>query len=151
MVIRKTNVTNAAMALLFAGALAWTSIAAAATGDLEAHLDRPVIRDGETVTLVLRHRGDDGMRAAPDLSPLRKDFYVLGSQQSQRTTVVNGTLDRSIDWILSLAPHRTGDLTVPAIRWGDATSDPVRVRVVDGAETDSAGGAAGSPDLFVDA
>jgi hypothetical protein len=70
-----------------------------------------MIRDGETVTLVLRHHGDDGRRTAPDLSPLRQDFDVLGSHQSQRTTVVNGTLDRSVDWIVSLAPHATGSRT----------------------------------------
>lgn len=154
MVIRRMgNATRVAVvvALLFASFVAWASIAHAATDGLEVHVDREVIRDGETVTLVLRYRGDDGARAAPDLSPLRKDFDVLGSQQSQRTTIVNGMLDRSIDWIVSLAPRATGNLTVPAIRWGGATSAPVDVRVIDGSTPGPPGAAAEPPDLFVEA
>jgi hypothetical protein len=125
-------------------ALSVTAVAAAPT--LTAQLDRQVLREGETVDLMLRYSGGQP-QAAPDLSVLEGDFEILGTQQGHRTTIVNGHRESSADWVVTLLPRTTGELTVPAIRAGDVSSAPVRLEVL---ERDVSATRGDSPDLFVE-
>lgn len=82
----------------------------------------------ETVRLTLRadgaSRGD-----APDLSPLEKDFEVLGTQTSSRIRIVNGRTTSLLEYQINLRPRRTGEITVPRLKMGDQTSAAIRLVV----------------------
>ncbi|MBY0278536.1 BatD family protein, partial [Candidatus Binatia bacterium] len=89
-------------AALCVTALVPPAVARAAAGSLEASITPKVVDDGDTVRLTLRLRGD-APAAGPDLSPLQRDFDVLGSQQSQRVSIVDGEVDatRELEILLS--------------------------------------------------
>jgi hypothetical protein len=112
---------------------------------VRAELDRNRIAANETLTL--RLTADGRLSGEPDLQGLQADFEILSRGQSERMSVVNGAVSHSREWTLELAPKRTGRLEIPALVWGDATSEPVALDVI---EDDSPGGAAaGLKPIFV--
>lgn len=101
---------------------------------LEARLDRSEIALGETVELRLR-LAEDPARAGrsaeevPDLTPLIDDFDLLDLTQSFRTRITNGQREASIEWQLTMAPRHAGEIQVPELRIGSATSQPLSLEV----------------------
>lgn len=149
----------AASALLLALAIASQAVAAAT---LEARVDRQVVRAGETLRLTLRY-GGDAPPARPDLRPLADDFEILGTEQSQHVSVVNGRVEQTREIDVLLSPLHSGTLTIPSLEAGDLATAPLTLTVLDagaaslgaGARPDDATAAAalpdGTPDLFVQA
>lgn len=106
--------------------LIYGAVANAAT--LEATLDRTRTIEGESLTLSIEASGDN--QDSPDLSPLHKDFEVLGQSQSTRMTILNGATETTREWRITLIPKRIGTLTVPAISVGSIASDPIQLQVL---------------------
>jgi hypothetical protein len=108
-----------------------TRAALAATGAFEASVDPQIVDAGDPVRLTLRFHGDaPGTR--PDLSPLTRDFDVLGSQQSQRVSIVNGAIEQTRELQILLSPKHDGEIEIPALHAGDVASEPLRLTVRDG-------------------
>ena len=114
--------------------------ALAAAGSFEASVTPKVVDEGDPVRLTLRF-GGDAPAAPPDLSPLEKDFEVLGSQQSQRVSIVNGDVEQTRELEILLSPKHGGEIEIPALRAGDLATAPLYLTVRDG----SAGNAQGAP------
>lgn len=127
-------------AVLCLAAFTVPALARAAAGALEASITPKVVDDGDTVRLTLRFRGD-APAARPDLSPLQRDFEVLGSQQSQRVSIVDGEVDATRELEILLSPKRAGDIEIPALQAGDLATEPLRLTVRDA----GAGNAPASP------
>jgi len=121
------------LSLLLGLTLAGRAVAA----DLHAQLDRSRVAEGDTLTLLLSAPGD--AQGSPDLTPLEKDFDVLGQTQSSRVSIVNGRSSSSRDWRLTLAPKRSGRLQVPVIHLGSLSSAPLQVEVVPASQADRSG------------
>lgn len=136
---------RSAIVLASIAVLPLSLVAAAPT--LTARLSHDVVREGETVDLLLRYAGGYPSEA-PDVSALAKEFEIVGSRHSRRATVVNGLAESSFDWVVTLIPRGVGEVTVPAIRAGNASSLPLTLTVLDGATSTATGEA---PDLFVEA
>ncbi len=98
--------------------------------DVQATLDRSTIYDGETVTLTIEASGKDES-GEPDLTPLKKDFEVLGTRSSQRIEIINGRRSDSRQWQVELAPGKTGTLEVPALKVGHSKTRPVTLKVLE--------------------
>lgn len=98
--------------------------------DVRATLDRSTIYDGETVTLTIEVSGKDES-GEPDLSPLNKDFEVLGTSSSQRIEIINGRRSDSRQWQVELEPRKTGTLEVPALKVGRSATRPVTLKVME--------------------
>jgi hypothetical protein len=167
----RTVTTARAIALAIAVAVGLPAAARAAT-DVEARVSQREVREDDTLQLLVRATGDAPERA-PDLSPLDADFDVLDTRQSRRIAIVNGRSELSVDWIVTLAPRKTGRLAIPALHVGAAATEPLSVEVLPAAPAGagSAGSAAsggvaspagaghaaqtappgGSSDLFVEA
>jgi hypothetical protein len=122
-----------------AGALAVAQQAPA----LNANVDRPVIRDGESVTYVLR--ADGAVRGEPDDAPLTRDFDVIQRSSSSRVQISNGQTSQVTEWQFQLMAKKSGEFTIPAMRVGDRQSNPVAVRVL---PPDTSANAAG--DIFME-
>ena len=120
---------------------------------LQAALSRDQVRVGETVDLLLRYRPDGASAgtAAPDLAPLQRDFRILDTRQSQRTVIVNGRRDASLDWVVTLTPRQAGATTVPALQVGDASSEALPLHVAAAPTPSARAAAADLPDLFLEA
>jgi len=144
----KTTVSAAALSIALA-------VPAFAAG-LSARVDSGTVAQGDTFQLTLTTNGQAD--ANPDLTPLQKDFDILGTSQSSSTQIINGKRSQSESWIVSLSPRSTGTLEIPAITAGSLSSTPVAIKVVDAGSMPKATGTSainlsatlkdGSPFLF---
>lgn len=103
--------------------LAWPLAA-----EITVSIDRDPVRVDEsfTVTFEAEGRVDD----KPDFSPLERDFELLGSTQSNTFSMRNTEITRLRSWTIRLLARRTGEIEIPAIKFGRDHSLPVTVRVV---------------------
>ena len=83
---------------------------------VSATLDRSTIAAGDTVTLTIEAEGQHTQGAQPDLSPLRKDFDILGTSTSQQMQIINGRMSSSASLRVELEPKRGGTLEIPALK-----------------------------------
>jgi len=138
-----------------AAAIAMIAIACAfqpsmASG-LRSSVNTTQVRFGDQFELRLT-ADSSAATAAPDLTPLREHFQILGTGQSSRTNIINGRRSDSFSWVITLTPNEKGRLTIPAITAGNISSDPVTIEVVDAGVLPTGASAAGeiSIDVTVD-
>lgn len=113
--------------LLTLGGL-WIFWINAGAAELTATLDRNAIHQTETVQLTISLHGDSASGGL-DLKPLMPDFEVLGSAQSNQVSIINGHADQQLQWQLTLAPRRAGNITIPALSVGSLRTSPLRLTV----------------------
>lgn len=115
---------------LMPAALLWLLLGASVRADqLSAEVDRSQLQLGETLQLVLEFSGNTGQ--GPDLSPLQQQFEILGRSQRSMVSWVNGVQTSSTAWIIQLAPKSSGQLTIPSLQVGSASSAPLTIEVSD--------------------
>lgn len=113
---------------LMPAALLWLLLGASVRADqLSAEVDRSQLQLGETLQLVLEFSGNTGQ--GPDLSPLQQQFEILGRSQRSMVSWVNGVQTSSTAWIIQLAPKSSGQLTIPSLQVGSASSAPLTIEV----------------------
>ncbi|MDQ1363741.1 MAG: hypothetical protein QG652_1603 [Pseudomonadota bacterium] len=101
------------------------STANAAT--ITAKTGRMNIAIDESFELLFIAEGD--VDKAPDFSPLKKDFDILGQSQGSNVSIINGDFRKSITFTLTLMPKRAGNLLIPAISFGKDHSQPLALSV----------------------
>lgn len=106
-------------------ALAFASLA---FGQVTARVDRNRLVDGETLTLVLQ-TNDSRQSLDTDLDVLANDFMVLDQRSETQMSIVNGQQSAVIRKMVTLEPLRTGKLTIPALKVGAQTTQPIVVYV----------------------
>lgn len=111
--------------------------AGAHAAGLLADPDRTRLGANETLTLRLVAEGQPNDE--PDLSPLEQDFEILSRSNSTRTTIINGDLSQSREWVLELVPRRAGELLIPPLALGAERSQPVPIQVVPADQVSTAG------------
>lgn len=65
----------------------------------------------------------------PDTTPLKADFRILDRHQRMAIQSENGINEGQVTWTFLLAPTKTGNLTIPALRFQDMQSRPIDVTV----------------------
>lgn len=94
---------------------------------IQASLDQTQIGAGNSVQLTLRY---DGITTTePDLTPLRREFDILGTSTSTSVQIGTGGSSESTEVVLTLSPKRTGRLTIPSIAWDGERSAPLSLTV----------------------
>lgn len=83
---------------------------------------------GESFRATLTLDGDSAS-GAPDLTPLKKDFSIVGTERSTSYSIVNGQTSTSSQWILLLMPKRAGMLIVPSIQLGQEKTQALQIEV----------------------
>jgi len=109
-----------------------------------ARLERDRVADGETVRLLIEAGGQVSGR--PDTRPLEQDFDVLGVASGSRVNIMNGRMEASTTWTLTLAPKRTGRLTIPPLEVDGQRTPTLTLEVTQAPVTGSAAGA----DIFIE-
>ena len=105
--------------------LCWNSVALAS---ISTEINRSSIQLGEMFRLVLTIDYPEA-GGAPDLSPLQKDFTIVGTERSTAYTIVNGETHSVHQWIVLLMAKTTGTFVVPSIRIGTLESTAGKIEV----------------------
>jgi hypothetical protein len=123
--------------------------AAPALAGIRASLDASRIASGDTVQLTLEHEGHTS--GQPNLTPLQRDFDILGTSSGTTYELINGSASEKTEVVLTLAPKVTGHLTIPALSWDGEQSQPLTLTVTGpgGAGRPGAGGAAPAAKTFI--
>ncbi len=103
--------------------------AAAQAASLTAAPDRFVVTAGETFDLVLSLTDGESWQP-PDVSALTRDFDIVDRRRASHAAMVNGKPVHVDQWVMTLAPKRTGTLTLPSLTVGGLASPPAQVQVV---------------------
>ncbi|WP_024889253.1 BatD family protein [Luteimonas huabeiensis] len=119
-------------------ALLWP--AAGAHAQVRAWLDRDRIALGETATLNVE--SEQAGAPAPDWSPLERDFRLSAHTSTRQVEIVNGRQRARTLHAVALEPRRAGELRIPALAVGSATTAPLTLSV---GPPDSAPARAGEP------
>ena len=98
-----------------------------AHAEVVARTDTRTVDLNESFTLGLEV--DTHLDMEPDLTVLDAEFYRGQVSQVTNATYVNGDLTRSRTWSISLRPKITGTLTIPPIRVGNESSQPITIIV----------------------
>ena len=107
-----------------------------AMAEVRAHLDRDRVYVGDPVTLVIESSGASS--GDPDLSPLKKDFRVLGTATSTQFSFVNGRTSNRTTWTVQLGPLQLGKLRIPPIQVGAEQTTALELEVTEVPEQVSA-------------
>ena len=118
---RATQIFTLTMILL----VFWSTSQAA---EVSAKLDRSSAVVGETITLTLQ-TGDTDQSLDTDLSGLESDFDVLDRRSETQMSFVNGRKTAYVRLVVTLEPKRAGNLSIPALTFPGATSEPLTLKV----------------------
>jgi hypothetical protein len=112
--------------------------------------DRTRLYEGEVLTLTVKGSMEIDINLGnlfdfdmsnlpkPDIEKVEPDFEILAQNQQYSIRTVNSRMVGEITWTYQLAPKTTGKLTIPALTFKGAASEPVTVDVVDGSPPDQA-------------
>lgn len=130
-----------------AAVLALLGLAGGAQADTRAWLDRSAVAVGEPVTLNIETDQGTGV---PDYAPLRASFALSDQSSSRQVQVVNGAMTVRALFGVVLTPRQAGELTIPALRVGSASTAPLRLSVSGAAGAGAPGAAQGDASVFVE-
>ncbi|MBF0177620.1 MAG: BatD family protein [Magnetococcales bacterium] len=112
--------------LLLAVSYPGTALAAG----VSARVDQSVLAAGDSLRLTLTLSGDQGRMPQPDLTPLQKDFQVLGSESERNLRIINGHRESTTGLSITLMPLRTGKLTIPSLEVAGMKTTPIAIEVL---------------------
>ncbi|MFV8571357.1 BatD family protein [Marinobacter sp. SBS5] len=116
--------------------------------ELTAEPDRDQLYEGEVLTLTVTgsmnielnlsnlFNFDLSHLPSPNIEQVEPDFEILARNQRYSVQTVNGDMVGEITWTYQLAPTRTGTLTIPPLKFQEATSNPVSIEVISGTPPD---------------
>ncbi len=96
--------------------------------EVSASLDRDRIVQGETVTLVIQ-TNDAQQNLDPSLDALLEDFVLLDRRSETQMSIVNGRQSAVMRLLITLEPKRVGELMIPALNFGQQSTQPMSVVV----------------------
>lgn len=122
----------------------WALVTSAtASESLSVEPDRQRLYQGEVLSLTVKGTMeidvnlsnlfdfDTSSLPQPDIEKVEDDFEIIGQNQRYSIQTVNNEMIGEVTWTYQLAPKKSGNLTIPALSFQDATSDPVTIEVVD--------------------
>lgn len=108
-----------------------------------AQVDRNQVVIGESFNLIITV--DENTSEQPDLSELHEVFTVLGTSQSSSTKIINGTYSVEKSWQVGLIPKSIGENTIPPIKLGSSSTQPINISVTKSDNNTKANG-----DIFIE-
>jgi hypothetical protein len=93
-----------------------------------ATLNKNVATENEVVQLTLRADFSDTGNG-PDLSPLERDFDILGKSQNSQFSFNLGTSTALNFWVVTLMPKSVGTFEIPPIKIGNHESQPIKLTI----------------------
>ncbi|REG86488.1 BatD family protein [Marinomonas pollencensis] len=123
-VSRAISLTLTAMIVLTFSLLSFTAHAES----LVASLDKTTVVENQVVQLTLRANFTN-TGTGPDLSPLKKDFDILGQSQNSQFSFNVGSNTALTYWVISLMPKSVGTFEIPPITIAGQSSQAIKLVV----------------------
>ena len=96
---------------------------------ITTHVDRsPVVIDESFQIIFESSKSPDD---DPDFSLLKKDFDILNRSKRSNTTIINGDITSSTQWILTVMAKQTGMLKIPPVAFGKDRSQAATIEVLE--------------------
>ena len=92
-----------------------------------ASVNQTQIGPADVLELTLQKEGRS--QANADLTPLKKDFDVLGTSTGSSIQIINGSMSSTTTLSLQLSPNRSGKMQIPAITWDGESTRPIAIEV----------------------
>lgn len=128
MVKSNRRVGSLRLALLAAG-LALLATLDALAAEVTATLDRRMVVEGETVTLLLQ-TDDPQQSLETDLDRLATNFHIIDQRSETQMSIVNGRQTAVVRLLVTLEPKRTGRITIPSLAFrGGSSTQPMTLMV----------------------
>jgi len=105
------------------GLLSFSSLAA----NITVGVDRNPVSVDES--FVITFEADDHISDSPDFSPLEQDFAILTRKQSESMKFAKGEYTKKTRWNLHAIAKRSGELSIPSIRFGNDSSPAISISV----------------------
>ncbi|MFV1872299.1 MAG: BatD family protein [Oleiphilus sp.] len=130
--------------------LLFVMLTAQANTVLTASVDRNKIYEIDTLNLTIQGQIDMelsfgglmsfglGQNEAPEIPGLEDNFDILDTQQSYNMQSINGESMAKVYWKYTLAPKKTGTLTIPSASYKGAQTQAITVNVIQGKAPKSA-------------
>ena len=112
-----------------------------------AEVDRTTVAMKESFTLTVTVPGSSA-RNRPDMGVIENDFGVVQASEKTTVNVVNGVAQARTEFFITLKPKRVGELQIPALKIGGATTQALTITVTEATLVDLDSDA---PDLFLEA
>ncbi len=104
---------------------------------VRATVDRDAVYLDDIFTLIIEADGQ-ASNSAPDLSPLEKDFDVLGSSTSTQVSIFNGQRNDKTQWHIQLQPRHQGELRIPPLKVDGQRTRAITLKVAAAPQQSSA-------------
>jgi hypothetical protein len=106
--------------------------------EFTATVDNNNVTAGDSLTLQLNLSGADA-KSDPETSALKQNFTISSEGQSSSTTIINGKVNSTTGWQLTIIPRQQGQVIIPPVTLetsaGTLSSQPITIDV--GASTAS--------------
>lgn len=119
-------------------AMLMSGLSIQAIAAVQASLDRNQIEQSDTVRLTLQQNGSS--RGEPDLTPLKRDFDILGTSQGSNIQIVNGSMSQQAQVQVTLSPKHDGKINIPPLQWGSDHTQALVLNVDNATGTTSTAG-----------
>lgn len=94
---------------------------------LTASVDRSTIALNESLRLIVE--ADESVSGSIDFTELTHQFDIVNTRRSKQTTIVNGKVNATTQWLLILSPKETGKLVIPSVSYQGSFSQALTITV----------------------
>ncbi|MCF6345282.1 MAG: BatD family protein [Thiomicrorhabdus sp.] len=99
------------------------------TKTLTVSADRQTIEMGDIITLSIQ-ADFQTLGSQLDLDSLKDQFELLGRQQNNQISMINGQFSSNTQWQITLLAKQIGELIVPPLRIEGVESKPYKIKVL---------------------
>ena len=97
--------------------------------EISLSIDRQGIKLDESFNLIFTANKEPD--SEPDFSPLNKEFDVLGQRKSSNVNIINGRMQQSITWNVTLMAKRPGEIVIPEINFGKDKTSQAKITILE--------------------
>lgn len=94
---------------------------------VKATINQSVAFEGDPITLIIETNKNNNL--LPELSPLKKDFFILNSSTNSQINYINGRRSFKKMWSIKIQAKKAGVIKIPEIKVGSDTTNSINVTI----------------------
>ena len=114
--------------LFFTCLLFLLGVNGAVAANVTAEVDTHKVQQGDSLTLTVTV-DERAIGREPDFTELKEQFHVINKVQSSSVRMINGQMESSLSWRLTLVPKVLGYVVIPPIKYAKSQTKPITIQV----------------------